>query len=94
MLEINENLPWTYGDTLVHISEVDYLVENHVPSLNYLQCLPSEIEQEIGGYIAELIDDGSTIQLGIGGIPNAITAFLMNRKESWHSYRNDRGWHG
>jgi len=81
VLEINENLPWTYGDTLVHISEVDFLVENHVPVIELPSIAPSEIEQEIGGYIADLIDDGSTIQLGIGGIPNAITAFLMNRKE-------------
>jgi acyl-CoA hydrolase len=81
ILEINENLPWTYGDTLVHISEVDFLVENHVPVIELPSVPPSAIEQEIGGYIADLIDDGSTIQLGIGGIPNAITAFLMNRKE-------------
>lgn len=42
---------------------------------------PTEIEQKIGGYIADLIEDGSTIQLGIGGIPNAITAFIMDRKD-------------
>ena len=81
ILEINENLPWTYGDTLVHISEVDYVVENHVPLVELPATLPSETEQQIGGYIADLIEDGSTIQLGIGGIPNAITAFLMDRKD-------------
>lgn len=81
ILEINENLPWTFGDTLVHISEVDYVVENHVPLVELPSAPPSEIEQEIGGYIADLIQDGSTIQLGIGGIPNAITAFIMERKD-------------
>ena len=81
ILEINENLPFTYGDTLVHISEVDYAVENHVPLVELPPIPPSDIEQKIGGYIAELIDDGSTIQLGIGGIPNAITAFIMERKD-------------
>jgi acyl-CoA hydrolase len=81
VLEINENLPWTHGDTLVHISEVDYVVENHVPLVELPNIEPSEVEQKIGGYIAELIDDGSTIQLGIGGIPNAITAFIMERKD-------------
>ncbi|MFN2302986.1 MAG: acetyl-CoA hydrolase/transferase family protein, partial [Anaerolineales bacterium] len=80
-LEINENLPWTFGDTLVHISEIDYVVENHVPVVELPSAPPSEIEQKIGGYIAELIDDGSTIQLGIGGIPNAITAFILERKD-------------
>lgn len=81
ILEINENLPWTYGDTMVHISEVDYVVENHVPVVELPSTPPSEIEQKIGGYIADLIEDGSTIQLGIGGIPNAITAFIMERKD-------------
>jgi len=81
ILEINENLPWTYGDTLVHVSEVDYIVENHVPVIELPSSPPTEIEQQIGGYIAELIEDGSTIQLGIGGIPNAITAFIMERKD-------------
>ena len=81
ILEINENLPWTFGDTLVHISEVDFVVENHVPLVELPSTPPSEIEQEIGGYIADLIEDGSTIQLGIGGIPNAITAFIMERKD-------------
>ena len=81
ILEVNENLPWTYGDTLVHVSEVDFLVENHVPLVELPSILPSEVEQQIGGYIADLIDDGSTIQFGIGGIPNAITAFIMERKD-------------
>jgi acyl-CoA hydrolase len=81
VLEINENLPFTYGDTLVHISEVDLVVENHVPLVELPSITPSEVEQKIGGYIADLIDDGSTIQLGIGGIPNAITAFIMERKD-------------
>ncbi|NSW50920.1 MAG: acetyl-CoA hydrolase/transferase family protein [Anaerolineae bacterium] len=81
ILEINENLPWTYGDTLVHISEVDYVVENHIPLVELSNGESSEIEQQIGGYIADLIEDGSTIQLGIGGIPNAITAYIMERKD-------------
>lgn len=81
ILEVNENLPWTYGDTLVHVSEVDFLVENHVPPVELPSIPPSEVEQQIGGYIADLIEDGSTIQLGIGGIPNAITAFILERKD-------------
>ncbi|GIV64420.1 MAG: acetyl-CoA hydrolase/transferase C-terminal domain-containing protein [Chloroflexota bacterium] len=81
VLEINENLPYTLGDTQVHISEVDYVVENHVPLFELPPAPPSEAEQAIGGYIADLIEDGSTLQLGIGGIPNAITPFLMNRRD-------------
>jgi len=81
ILEINENLPWTLGDTQVHISEVDHVVENHVPVFELPATPPAEWERAIGGYIAELIQDGSTLQLGIGGIPNAITAFLFERRD-------------
>jgi len=81
VLEINENRPWTHGDTLVHLSDVDYLVENHVPLPQLPLVTPSEEEETIGGYIADLIADGSTIQLGIGGIPNAIAPCLMTHKD-------------
>ncbi len=81
ILEINENLPWTLGDTQIHISEVDCVVENHCPLAQLPVVPPSEAEEAIGGYIAELIEDGSTLQLGIGGIPNAITPFLLKRKD-------------
>ncbi len=81
ILEINENLPWTYGDTLVHVDDVDVIVENHTPLVELPSIPPSEVESQIGGYIAELIEDGATLQLGIGGIPNAITAFIMERRD-------------
>jgi acyl-CoA hydrolase/ABC-type branched-subunit amino acid transport system substrate-binding protein len=81
VLEINENLPWTLGDTQIHISDVDYVVENHVPLFELPVTPPRDWEQAIGGYIAELIEDGATIQLGIGGIPNAITAYLLERRD-------------
>jgi len=81
ILEINENLPWTLGDTHVHLSEVDYVVEHHVPLFQLPATPPTEAEQAIGGYIADLIEDGSTLQLGIGGIPNAIAPFLTNRRD-------------
>ncbi len=81
IIEVNENLPRTHGDTQLHISEVDYLVENHVPPAQLQPTVPSEAEESIGGYIAEMIEDGSTLQLGIGGIPNAITSFMLNRRD-------------
>ena len=81
IIEINENLPFTYGDTLIHVSEVDYFVENHVPLVELPSVPPTDIEQQIGGFIADLIEDGATLQLGIGGIPNAITTFLMDRHD-------------
>ncbi len=81
VLEINENLPLTLGDTQIHIDDVDYLVENHVPVFELPSAPPTPWEQAIGGYISELIEDGSTLQLGIGGIPNAITKFLLERRD-------------
>ncbi len=81
VIEVNENLPWTLGDTQLHIDDVNYVVENHMPLFELLSAPPSDAEQAIGSYIAELIEDGSTLQLGIGGIPNAITPFLLNRHD-------------
>lgn len=81
VIETNENMPWSLGDTQVHISEVDYLVQNNQPLFELPSVPPTDSEKAIGGFIADLIEDGSTIQLGIGGIPNAITAFLMDRHD-------------
>ncbi|MGM0419921.1 MAG: acetyl-CoA hydrolase/transferase family protein [Bacillota bacterium] len=80
VLEINENLPWTLGDTQVHVSEIDHFVENNAPLLELPNIIPGEIEDKIGQHIAAMIEDGSTLQLGIGGIPNAITKYLVDKK--------------
>ncbi|SDY91822.1 Acyl-CoA hydrolase [Proteiniborus ethanoligenes] len=81
ILEINPNMPRTFGDTIIHISEIDYIIEANypVPQLGVVE--PSEKDKIIGKYIAELVEDGSTIQLGIGGIPNAVAAELMHKKD-------------
>lgn len=81
VLEINPNLPRTYGDTIVHISRVDYVVENPQPLMEITPVEPSSEDMAIGNFIAELIEDGSTIQLGIGGIPNAIAACLTGKQD-------------
>ncbi len=81
VLEINPNLPRTYGDTQVHVSQVDFIVENEAPLIELSPVEPSEEERAIGSYVAELIEDGSTIQLGIGGIPNAIATFLKDKRD-------------
>jgi acyl-CoA hydrolase len=81
VLEVNPNIPWTLGDTQIHISEVSHVVESEIPPFELPNTPADEIERTIGGYIAELIEDGATIQLGIGGIPNAITALLTDRRD-------------
>lgn len=79
VLEINENLPWTLGDTQVHISDIDHVVENTADLIELPNIVPGETENKIGQHIAEMIEDGSTLQLGIGGIPNAITKYLTDK---------------
>jgi len=81
VLEINENLPWTLGDTQVHISDVDFVVENNAPLIELPYIEPGEVEEQIGKNVASLIEDGSTLQLGIGGIPNAIAHHLKDKKD-------------
>ena len=79
VLEVNPRLPRTFGDTQVHVSAADLFVEHdqEVPSLP--SPSPSETDLAIGGHIAELVEDGSTIQLGIGGIPNAAALALREK---------------
>jgi len=80
ILEINEKLPRTFGDTHVHVSDVHHFVEytHDVPSLPAPQ--PDATDLAIGNYIAELVPDEATIQLGIGGIPNAAALALKGKK--------------
>ncbi|HLO65806.1 MAG TPA: acetyl-CoA hydrolase/transferase C-terminal domain-containing protein [Holophaga sp.] len=81
VLEVNPRLPRTFGDTQIHVSQVDFFVENdqEVPALP--APVPSATDHLIGGHIAELVEDGSTIQLGIGGIPNAAALALKDKKD-------------
>jgi len=81
VLEVNPRLPRTFGDTQVHVSQVDFFVEHdqEVPFLPPPN--PDETDMAIGAHIAELVDNGSTIQLGIGGIPNAAALALRDKKD-------------
>jgi 4-hydroxybutyrate CoA-transferase len=81
LVEVNEHMPRTFGNNHLHISEVSALVENHVPLVE-LPPIPITKEDEmIGQYIADLIEDGSCIQLGIGGMPNAVAKYLHGKKD-------------
>jgi acyl-CoA hydrolase len=78
--QINPQMPRTHGDGIIHISELDTLVEYDEPIHQHQLIEPNAIEHKIGDYIAELIDDGSTLQMGIGNIPNAVLSKLYNHK--------------
>jgi itaconate CoA-transferase len=81
MVEVNENMPRVFGDSLLHISEVDAIVENHVPLQEMIPQEPKPEDEIIGRYIAEMVPDGATIQLGFGGIPSAVAYSLVGHKD-------------
>ncbi len=79
--QINPQMPRTHGDGIIHISELDYFVEVDEPIHEVIPKKTSEIENKIGGFIAEMIEDRSTLQMGIGNIPNAVLQLLGNHKD-------------
>lgn len=81
ILEINPNLPVVEGDTEIHISQVSRIVEVNTPIPEMPILEVSEVERAIGENIASLINDGDTIQLGIGGIPTAVAYALSDKKD-------------
>ena len=80
LVEVNPNYPRTFGDTMVHISQVTALVESDRPILCVDPAPYTEKDAVIGKYVASLVEDGSTIQLGIGNIPNAVANELKTKK--------------
>ena len=81
ILEINPHLPRTYGDLEVHESEIDYFIELEYDVPILPDTSPNEKDIKIGNFVAEKIHDGDCIQLGIGGIPNAVAAALATKKD-------------
>lgn len=81
VIEVNEKFPVTYGDVEVHISDIDYLVKVDYDAPTLPDVEPNEKDTIIGNLIAEKINDGDCIQLGIGGIPNAVAKALVNKKD-------------
>jgi itaconate CoA-transferase len=81
IVEVNKNMPRVFGDSLVHISEVHAVVENHVP-LPEVPSRPQDADSlKIGKFIADQIPDGATLQLGIGNLPNAVAHYLADRND-------------
>jgi itaconate CoA-transferase len=81
IVEVNRNMPRVFGDSLVHVSEVDAIVENHVPMVQIPCKEPDADSMKIGKCIAEQIPDGATLQLGIGNLPNAVAIHLANHND-------------
>lgn len=81
VVEVNVNMPRVFGDSLLHISEVNAVVENNVPLPVSVEAEVTTEDRMIARTIAGMIDDGSCLQMGIGSLPNAVCAMLESRKD-------------
>jgi acyl-CoA hydrolase len=79
--QVNGNMPRTYGDSFIHVSEIDAIVELSRPLCELKVQPSSELFRAIGTRVASLIEDGAVLQCGIGGIPDAVLPNLMDRKD-------------
>ncbi|WP_298498691.1 acetyl-CoA hydrolase/transferase C-terminal domain-containing protein [uncultured Algibacter sp.] len=78
--QVNKQMPRTHGDGIIHNTEIDLFVECNETIPTHIYGKPSAVEDKIGGYIADLIEDRSTLQMGVGTIPNAVLSRLTNHK--------------
>ena len=81
IVEVNENMPRVFGDSLLHVSEVDAIVENHVPLLEWSPPEAKPEDEAIGRQIAGMVPDGASLQLGTGGIPRSVARYLEGQKD-------------
>ena len=81
ILEVNPNLKHMHGAVAINIRDVELLTEVDRPEYVIPNLEPTELEKKIGEAVASLVSDGDTIQLGIGGIPNAVGSFLTDKKD-------------
>ena len=79
--QVNDQMPRTFGNTIMHISEFDAIVECSHALPEMIPEQATEQQRAIARHVATLIDDGACLQVGIGGIPNAILPFLSDRKD-------------
>ena len=79
--QLNASMPRTLGDTFIHVSQIDLGVEVDVPPYEHLEAPLGEVERQIGENVAQLVQDGATLQLGIGAIPAATALALRDKHD-------------
>src|SRR5438270_1473453 len=79
--QVNDQMPRTYGDSFIHVSDIDAVVESSRPLCAMKKPEISDLQVAIAKNVASLIEDGAVLQTGIGGIPDAVLPFLMDRKD-------------
>lgn len=78
--QVNPRMPRVHGDTFINIKDIQFLVPYEEPLLEYEISVSNEITEKIGKHVAQIVEDGDTIQVGYGSIPNAILSNLTNKK--------------
>ncbi len=79
--QVNPNMPWTHGTSQIHVFDLDVLVPSDEPILETSYAEATEDTRQIAEYVAALVEDGSTIEVGIGRIPHALLSFLAGKKD-------------
>lgn len=79
--QVNAAMPRSHGDGLIHVDDIDLAVEEAAPIFEVSQAKTGELERTIGGFVASLVEDGATLQLGIGAIPEAVLAALTDHHD-------------
>jgi acyl-CoA hydrolase len=81
IVQFNRSIPRTLGDAFIHVSQIDLAIEVDQPPYEYPRPVIGDVERKIGAFVADLIPDGATLQLGIGAIPNATAELLTDKKD-------------
>jgi 4-hydroxybutyrate CoA-transferase len=79
--QLNRSMPRTLGESFVHVDEIDLAVEVDQPPYDYQEPTIGDVERRIGEYVAGLVPDGATLQMGIGAIPMAVAKCLMDKRD-------------
>ena len=80
--QVNPKMPRTWGDSFVHVDEINWLVPHEEPLVEALPTVKdNEVSRRIGHYVSELVDDGATLQIGFGSLPYAILKYLDGKKD-------------
>ncbi len=78
--QVNANMPRVHGDSFINIKDINFLIEHDEPLLEYNETVPPEISDKLGKYVARIVQDGDTIQVGYGSTPNSIIPHLKTKK--------------
>ena len=81
IVEVNPQMPRVFGDSAIHLSDVDAIVEHESPLAELPRRPVTEIERNISGYVVGMVPDRATLQIGVGAVPNAVCAALTNHKD-------------